>query len=206
MMDDEHSIFAPTIGDQQEFEDDIYKKWFRTKDRSGFLSLRGWLEAGKVSVDIGETSGQGLQNNTMVWTNAVELVVYLKAIYDGNGASLFPAPRGSEGSPETFTYYGGATVDGKPISRILKIEHWSTIKDGKKLYDSSGFAWKCGHFGARKADSGAFIPDMTQSLSQNKIKVSRREMAEIFYRLDMVIQGFVAREEDSLRSLNGNKK
>lgn len=204
-MDDDLAIFAPQE-DQKDFEDDIFKKWFRTREKSGFLSLRGWLEAGKVSVDIGETGGKGLQNNTMVWTNAIELAVYLRAVYDGKATSLFPAPRGSEGSAETFTYYGGATVDGKPVSRILKVEHWSTIKDGKKIYDSNAFAWKCGHFGARKADSGAFIPDMTQSLSQNKIKVTRKEMAEIYYRLDMVIRGFAARSEDSLRSLNGNNR
>lgn len=204
-MEDDLDIFAPQDEGRENFKDDLYKKWFRTKDRNGFIAVREWLDAGKISVDIGEVREGGLKNHTMAWANAVELVVYLKAVVDGNASELYPAPKGG-GSPETFTYYGGATIDGKPVSRILKVEHWSTMKGDQKVFDASGFAWKCGHFAARKQDSGAFIPDMSKPLSQNKIKVSKKEMAEIFYRLDLTIRSYVAKEDDPMRGLNGNKR
>lgn len=203
-MSDPLDVFFPkeeelAQGDRDNIADDVFKKWFRSKDKSGFLSLRTWLDAGKVSVDIGETGNQGLKSNTQVWANAVEMVTYLRAVYDGKGKAIF-------GPHETFMHYGGATVDGKPVSRILKIEHWSTGSGDNKKYDESAFAWKCGHFEARKAESGAFIPDMSKSLSQNLIKVTRKEMAEVYYRLDLAINAFATQTEDVFKALNGNKK
>lgn len=190
---------------KQQFDDDVFKKWFRTKDRSGFLSMRTWLEAGKVSIDIGETNQSGSINNTQVWTNAIELAVYLKAVRDNIATSLFPGDNKLQ--PETFTYYGGGQHDGRPISRILKVEYWSTTNaDRTKTYNESAFAWKGGHFEARKTESGAFIPDMSKSISRNSIKISRLEMAEMSYRLDLALSGFVAKENDAFRSLNGNRK
>lgn len=205
---DELDLFLPpdegSDTKKDNFDDDVYKKWFRSKDKSGFLAIRTWLEAGKVSIDIGETGGQGLKGNTQVWTNAVELVTYLRAVYDGKGPALYPRQKNSP--EESFVYYGGGQLDGKPVSRILKVEHWSTGSGDSKSYDASSFAWKCGHFAARKAESGAFIPDMSKSLSQNMIKVSRREMAEMYYRLDLAINTFAAQNADVFRALNGNNK
>jgi len=196
MSDDSLDIFLPQEGAEtptksEQFEDDIYKKWFKTKSKSGFLAVRTWLDAGKVSIDIGETGGEGLRGNTQVWTNAIELVVYLRALYDGNATRLY--------ENETFTYYGGGQVNGQPVSRILKIAHWSKE-------DTTAFAWKCGHFEARKADSGAFIPDMNKNLSLNLIKMTRKEMAEIYYRLDLDIQSYAAKNENAFLALNGNKR
>lgn len=189
---------------RDDFEDDVYKKWFRTKDRSGFLAIRTWLDAGKISVDVGELGQEGLKGNTQVWANAIDLALYTRAVYDDRATALFPSQRNT--SPETFVYYGGGQIDGKPVSRILKIEHWSTGSGDSKSYDASAFAWKCGHFAARKTDSGAFIPDMSKGLSQNSIKVSRLEMAEISYRLNVAINAFAARTDDAFRALNGNKR
>lgn len=191
-------------GSRDNFEDDVYKKWFRTKDRSGFLAIRGWLDAGKISVDVGELGNDGLKGNTQVWANAIDLAVYLRAVYHDKATALYPSQRNT--SPEAFVYYGGGQIDGKPVSRILKIEHWSTGSGDKKSYDASAFAWKCGHFAARKTESGAFIPDMSKSLSQNSIKVSRVEMAEISYRIDLALAAFASQEDDAFRALNGNKR
>lgn len=189
---------------RQDFEDDIYKKWFRSKDRSGFLTLRHWFEAGKVSIDVGELSGEGLKGNTQVWTNAIALGTYLRSVTNGTAALLYPAQRGT--SAEAFVYYGGGKIDGRPVSRILKVEHWSTGSGENRRYDESAFAWKCGHFVARQTDSGAYIPDMSQSLSQNSIRVTRTEMAEMSYRLDIALHSFAARTDDVMRALNGNRQ
>lgn len=190
----------------EEFQDDVYKKWFKTGSKSGFISINTWFEAGKVSVDIGETGAGSLKGNTKVFTNAIEIATYLRAVYDGNAATLYPERRDGP-TAESFVYYGGGQIEGKPVSRILKIHHWATGKGENKSFDTSAFVWKCGHFQARKTDSGAFIPDMSKpALSVNLIKVTRKEMAEIHYRMDLALHAFAAREQDLFRSLNGNRR
>jgi len=194
---------AQPLPAKKNYEDDIYKKWFRTKSKSGFLSIRGALNIGKVAIDIGETGSDSLKSSTMVYANAVDLAVFLRAVTEGRGKDLFPKNRDSP-SPEGFTHYGGSKNDGKVISRLFKIHHWQTGSGDNKSFDSSAFVWKCGHFEGRETDSGAFVPDMSKALGANLIKVSRREMATISYRLDLAIQAFAARTEDPFRSLNGN--
>lgn len=191
--------------EDRQFEDDLYKKWFRTGSKSGFLSVRPWFDAGKVSVDIGETGGDGLKGNTLVWTNAIELATFLRAVVNGTAPSLYPRRTGAP-TPESYLYYGGGSQDGKPISRILKINHWQTGSGDEAKFDASSFVWKCGHFQARKSQQGAFIPDMSKPLSMNLIKVTRKEMAEISYRLDLALTAFVLTEKEAFRALNGNKR
>lgn len=190
---------------QQEFEDDIYKKWFRTKSQSGFLAVRGWLEAGKVSVDIGELGEGGLKGNTNCFTNAVQLAVYLRAVVEGRAAELYPPGNGAP-SPESFVYYGGGNTKTGPVSRILKIHHWKKGTGDSATYDASSFVWKCGHFGARTTQSGAFVPDYNKVLSTNLIKVTRQEMAEVSYRLDLALQAFTATHANAFKALNGNNR
>jgi len=189
----------------EQYEDDIFKKWFKTGQKSGFLALNGWLDAGKVSVDIGEIGQGELKSSTKVWTNAIDLSVYLKAVYEGKGKTLYPAYKEAP-TDESFIYYGGGKMDGKPVGRVLKVHHWQTGSGDNKSYDSRAFVWKSGHFPAKQTDSGAFIPDMNNPISTNLIKVSRLEMAQMHYRLNLAIQEFASSNTDFLRALNGNKR
>lgn len=187
--------------DETHFEDDIYKKWFKTKSRSGFLSLRQWLEAGKVSIDIGEVNGKELQN-TLVWANAIQLAIYLRSIAQNTALVLYPQTN-STPSPESFVHFGGSNTDKGPVSRILKIHYW---KQGDS-YDGTAFSFKCGHFKARTSSSGAFIPDMSAPLSTNMIKMSRTEMADMSYRIDLAIQHFAFKYDgDVFSALNGHTR
>lgn len=184
--------------DDGEFPDSVYKKWYRAKNRSGFLSLDTWLEAGKVSVDIGEVTQA--TSNTKVWCDAVEFATYLRAVATGNAKELYPARSGLS-TPEGFVYYGGGEVEGRKVSRILKVVYWG----GQDNYDSSAFNYKAGHFAATVNDQGAYIPNMKEPLSVNMIKVSRAEVAQMSYRLDIAIQRFAnIYDGDVFRALNGN--
>jgi len=193
--------------DNKKFDSDIFKKWFKTKDRSGFLSVNGWLEAGKMSIDIGELGQGELKSSTKVWSNAVELATFLKAVRDGLGAQLYPKTRPNADLDESFIYYGGGKMDDKPVSRILKVHHWEYGSKDNRQHDSNAFAWKTAHFAAKQSQSGAYVPDMSKGpLSLNMIKVSRLEMAEISYRVDLAINSFAARNDNIFRMLNGEDR
>lgn len=156
----------------------VYKKWFRTRDKSGFLTLEAWWDADKISVDVGSTEGKDLKGSTKVWTNIEPLLTYLTAVRDGRAAALYPKKeKAGAPSPEAFVYYGGGQMDGKPVSRILKIHYWGAGSDSEG--DASSFVVKTGHFEARLADSGAFIPNLSKPLSTNLIKLTHLEIAEI---------------------------
>lgn len=193
-MSDEYDDEHQTGTAEQDFGTDLYKKWFKSGDRSGFLSLRPWLDVGKIAVDIGELKGKQLVSNTQVWANIVDLAAYLKAVTEGVAKTLYPAnERGGVPTAEGFTYYGGGRMEGKVVSRILKIHYWEN-KD--ETYDERGFAWKTGHFAGRESDTGAIIPDMKSCLSMNMIKMSRQDMAAANLRLQLTLAGHAARNED----------
>ena len=190
---------APPI-DSEQRNDELYKKWFRSRDRVGFLSLRHWLTAGKVAIDIGEASGGSLTGATMVWTNALALASYLRAVSSGQGQLIYPA---GKQPAESYIYYGGGSdKDGKPISRVLKVVYW-TADD-----PSSGFAWKTGHFPATRTSTGAYQPDMSSPISTNLIKISRAEMAEMSLRLELALQAFAVGRDpgEVLASLSGTRR
>jgi hypothetical protein len=186
--DDEHQ------NQEQDFGTDLYKKWFKSGDRSGFLSLRPWLEAGKISVDIGELKGKQLVSHTQVWANVVDLAAYLKAVTEGTAKVLYPAnEKQGVQTAEGFTYYGGGSMDGKIVSRILKVNYW---QNSDNSYDERSFAWKTGHFAGRESGTGAIIPNMKECLSMNMIKLSRQDMAAANLRLQLTLSGHAARNED----------
>lgn len=168
---------------------DLYKKFFKTKSAGGFLALRGWLEVGKVSVDIGEVAvNGGLVSNTVVWAPAISLAAYLKAVANNTAERLYPAdPRKKLDLPESFIYYGGSITENGPVSRIIKVSHW---------HESGGkaFEWKAGHFRASATESGAFVPDLTKEISLNRIKIERSEMAEMSYMIDLALQALTNNE------------
>lgn len=173
----------PVSDDKPKYNNTLYKKWFKSKSQSGFVSIRPWFQGMKFSVDIGKTSPEGkLLSNTNCFLDAVDFAAYLKAIVNGTAVSNFPAnERMGTNTPESFVSYGGGNVNGQPISRIFKSQYWQSGES----YDQSAFMWKIGHFKARKADSGAFIPDMKSPLSVDSIKVTRQDIVSISYLLDL---------------------
>jgi hypothetical protein len=184
----------PTQNDKKEYDAPLYKKWFRSKTQSGFLSIRPWFVGMKFNIDIGKTNPDGkLESSTSCFVDAVDFAAYLKSIVNGTGALNYPAnERAGTTTPESFVSYGGAIINNQPVSRILKIQYW-TANDN---VDSSAFIWKSGHFKARKSDSGAFIPDMKSPISVDSIKVSRQEMVGISYLLDLCLQSHVTNNID----------
>lgn len=194
------------MSDQEEKDwgEDLYKKWFRTSGRGGFLSLRPWWEAGKISIDIGEVNGAGeLQGHTNVWCGIINLGLYLKAVYDGHAERLYPKKdRDGLPSAEAFVYYGGASTADGDVARILKIHHWMS----GDTPDPSAFAWKTGIFVGKKGPTGAYIADMSKPKSTNLIKVSRLEMAEMHYRIDMALSAYAAQTAEWMSQFNGRRK
>lgn len=176
--------------DNKEYQQDLYKKWFRSKTQSGFLAIKPWFKALKMKVDIGKTSAEGkLISSTNVFVDAVDFGAYLRAINNGTAANIYPAnDRLGIPTAEGFASYGGATIDGKPVSRIFKAHYWM---QGETV-DPTAFVFKCGHFAARKSDSGAFIPDMKQLISVDSIKVTRQDIASISYLIDLSMVSYVS--------------
>lgn len=169
--------------DKPKYSNTLYKKWFRSKTQSGFVSIRPWFQGMKFSIDIGRTNPDGkLESSTNCFLDAVDFAAYLKAIVNGTAISNFPAnDRLGTSTPESFVSYGGGNINGQPVSRIFKAQYWQS---GDNV-DSSAFIWKAGHFKARKSDSGAFIPDMKSPISVDSIKVSRQDIVSISYLLDL---------------------
>ena len=178
----------------KEFTTDLYKKWFRSKTQSGFLSIKPWFEGMKFKIDIGKTSPEGkLISSTNVYVDAFDFAAYLKSIASGNAVTNYPAnDRSGSPSPEGFASYGGADINGKPVSRIFKAHYW---QNGDS-FDSTSFAWKCGHFAAKKSDTGAFIPDLKNAISVDFIKVTRQDICSISYLLDLSLTAYVANNPD----------
>jgi hypothetical protein len=180
--------------DNKEFQQDLYKKWFRSKTQSGFLAIRPWNEALKMKIDIGKTSPEGkLLSSTAVFVDSIDFAAYLRSIANGTAVVNYPSnERMGVPTSEGFVSYGGTTLDGKPISRIFKAHYWQT----GETVDSTAFVWKCGHFAARKSDSGAFIPDMKSPLSVDQIKVTRQDICSISYLMDLSMISHVTNNQD----------
>ena len=180
---------------QKEYEKDLYKKWFRSKTQSGFLSIRPWYQGLKFKLDIGKTSPEGkLLSSTMVFLDAIDFSAYLNSVVSGTASVNFPAnDKTGIPTPEGFVSYGGGIIESKPISRIFKAHYW---QNSDNTYDTNAFIWKSGHFAARKTDSGAFIPDMKSVLSVDSIKVTRTEIASISHMLNLSLISHVTNKSD----------
>jgi hypothetical protein len=180
--------------DKPKYNNNLYKKWFKSKTQSGFVSIRPWFQGMKFSIDIGKTNSDGkLESSTNCFVDAVDFGAYLKSI--ANNTALFNFPSNEKmgvSTPESFVSYGGSVVDGQPISRIFKSQYWQS----GETFDSTAFMWKIGHFKARKSDSGAFIPDMKSPLSVDSIKVTRQEIVSISYIVDLSLVSHVVNNTD----------
>lgn len=176
--------------DKPKYANNLYKKWFKSKSQSGFVSIRPWFQGMKFSIDIGKTNPSGkLESNTNCFVDAIDFAAYLRSIVTNTATFNFPSnERLGLNTPEAFVSYGGTTLQsGQQISRIFKCQYWQS---GETI-DSSSFIWKAGHFKARKSDTGAFIPDMKSPLSVDSIKVTRQEIVSISYLLDMSLISYV---------------
>jgi len=174
----------------KEYKTELYKKWFKSKSQSGFLSIKPWFEGMKFKIDIGKTSSEGkLLSSTNVYVDAMDFAAYLNAIVFGTASTIYSANE-KLGLPsgESFASFGGADINGKPVSRIFKSHYW---QNGDS-FDSNAFVWKCGHFGARKSETGAFIPDYKSPLSVDFLKVSKQEICSISYLLNISLFGYVS--------------
>lgn len=180
---------------QKEYEKDLYKKWFRSKTQSGFLSIKPWYQGLKFKVDIGKTSPDGkLISSTMVYLDAIDFSAYLNSVVSGTALTNYPSnDRTGVPTAEGFVSYGGGIIESKPISRIFKSHYW---QNSDNSFDNGAFVWKCGHFAARKTDSGAFIPDMKSVISVDSIKVTRAELASIAHMLNLSLISHVTNKSD----------
>lgn len=178
--------------DDKKYTTELYKYWFSYNGRGGFCSLTPWLEAGKISIDVGslkESNGKTqLEGHTQLWCNTLDLYAFLAAVANDTAPRYYPAqPKAGNGmdNPECFIYYGGGMMDNKVVSRILKIHYWQD-KNGTATPDA--FAWKTGHYQGTRNATGAIMPDMSKGISQNLIKIPRLEMVKMYHRLHFTIQ------------------
>jgi hypothetical protein len=193
---DETPVIEENTDNDKKITPDLYKKWFKSPNASGFLSVKPLLNIGKFRIDIGATGqDSSLKSHTETFVDAVLFAVYLRSIVAGTAETLYLA-NAKLGVPtnEGIAFYGGGKgQDGKPISRIFKSHWW---RKGENEYDRSSFVFKCGHFKANQSSSGAFLPDMSSPLSTDSIKVTRIEMAEISYRVDLAISGYASSNQE----------
>jgi hypothetical protein len=180
--------------EEKKYDQDLYKKWFRSKTQSGFLSIKPWYQGLKFKIDIGKTSPEGkLLSSTMVFVDAIDFAAYLRSVCNLTAPTLFPQnDKGGVPTAEGFVSYGGGIIEQKPVSRIFKSHYW---QNGES-FDSTAFVWKCGHFAARKTESGAFIPDMKSPISVDSIKVTRQDLLSISYMLDLSLVSHVTNNSD----------
>ncbi len=183
----EHAL-EPDTTDNKPNVPDLYKKWHTR----GFLSVKPLLHIGKFRIDIGAMDEKKtLTGHTEVFVDSILFATYLRAVANGQGIMIYRAnPRTSVPTDEGVTFYGGGKIDGKPISRIFKSHYWAK---GKNEYDINAFVFKAGHFEANESSSGAFMPNMDKPLSTDFIKMTRQEMAELSYRVDLCLNSFAAR-------------
>jgi hypothetical protein len=185
---DEEQIVVET--NDKKIIPDLYKKWFKSPSASGFLSIKPILSIGKFRIDIGATGQDAsLKSHTETFVDSILFATYLQTVTSGRGEVIYPANQKlGVTTSEGIVFYGGGTgQDGKPISRIFKSHHW---RKGENEYDQTSFVFKCGHFKANKSSSGAFLPDMSSPLSTDSIKVTRVELAEISYRVDLCLNAY----------------
>lgn len=172
------------------FEGDVYKKWFKKDGQTGFLSIRPWLGAHKLVIDIGKAGDGGLKSNTVCYVDASILGTYLHAVVDGRATKLYSKyEKGMIPTDEGLTLFGGGKKDNQPVSRIFKSHHWQTGKD----FSAHAFVWKCGMFEAEVTKTGAYMPVLAKPISADSIQVTRKEIAEISYRIDQLLFGYAAR-------------
>ncbi len=173
-------ITPDNLNDKTKNNEEIYKIWSRTKEVSRFLSVKYFAQGKKFIIDIGVTdNGSGkLKSSTFVFVDAVILLSYIRAINRGTAPNIYRAsdnPKDQLPCPESIIVFGGGIVEGKPIARVFKTHYWQSGGS----YDPTAFAWKCAHFTAKQSSSGAFIQADSTPISNDSIKMTRKQIAEM---------------------------
>ena len=171
---------------------EVYKKWFRTKDKQGFCSITAWFDAVKVVIDVGEVVGE--VNATKCFVDAYEFLTWAKAVRDGRAEVLYPE-RDQCPTPESFVSFGGSGE----VARVFKAHWWNQGSNNGPKDASRGFAFKCGHFKGRTTGQGAIIPDFQSPVSVNMIKMTHVEIAEIANRLEHALLLWSMKQSDPLK-------
>lgn len=178
----------------QNFDGELYKKWFKAGGQAGFLSITPFRRddrfVGRFIVDVGKVNpnNNSIQSSTKCYVDAVQFLTYLSSVNAGTAKDLFWKRNGTN-SPESFVAYGGS-AGADPVARVFKIEYWGATKD--TIGDNKGFAWKCGHFKGNVTGTGAITAIMSEPIGTDMIKVSRLEMAEICTRVQLAMIGFAS--------------
>lgn len=177
---------------------EVYKKWFKAGSNAGFISVSAWWDAQKFTVDIGsvDPNSNAVKSSTKCFVDMVQLGVYLRSIVQNNAVELYPL-RSQCPSPESFVAFGGSGE----TSRVFKIHYWGAgkDKDGKSVVgNSGGFAWKCGHFVGKVGPQGQIEPVWNERKSADMIRVSRLEMHELSYRVDLALIHLSAQPGDGV--------
>jgi len=206
--EEEPSAPEPTGGgngdggdDEREYKDETL--WMKYNVAGGVgrrCRVSRWMDAGRVIVDISEVDGSSnkLKGGTSAFLKVTPLATWLRAVATGQGRLIYPPIKGSGVStPENFMVYGGGILKGQPVSRVFKAHHWPTSRDDKGVptaFDEGAFMWRTVLYKAKQGDKGQFIPvDMGAPLSTHAIKMTRQEMAEVSYAVDMYQMNMAAR-------------
>ncbi len=180
--------------DPPKHDEELYKKWFRGRDQAGFLSIKPWWKGRKFMVDIGKSdpNSNKLISNTNAFIDAIQLASYVRAVVQGRADRVYPENK-KQGvpTPEGLTVYGGSAKEG--VSRVFKAHYFPTGKD--YAYDSASFRWGVAHYEGKVMGNGAIMPNMEKRLSLDTIKVTRQELEEINYYLELALHGHAARNE-----------
>jgi hypothetical protein len=193
-------IVVDTGTASKDFVEPVYKEWFRSKDRAGFISISPWLTGaegesiGKLTVEIGSVDPhqQKVTSSTRCYPDAVELYTYLNVILYGPnniGHSVYPS-RKFTGSPESFLMFGGSK-GADPVSRVFKVEWWPGEHN-----TGEAFIWKCGSFKGKVTGTGAIEPDFNSPISVDSIKRTRLEMFRIHARLQLLLGSWASNNKN----------
>lgn len=187
--------FIPSAPEESDFQDtEIFKKWSNVGGVRRFCSIRTFLGAGKLGVDVGQATDSGVAA-TLCWTDAVDLSAFLKAIVSG-GSIVYP--------DNEFMSFGGTYVDGKPVSRLLKIAPW--MKGEERASDGSMMV-KTGHFEATVGSAGAFVPNYNNLISQHMVKITPTEFQRMQYMVELaILRHTIAAGDNAFVQLNGQNR
>lgn len=159
---------------QQYKDNEIWKKWIQNKNGGRFCTISVWPEGFKIIIDIGETSTDNkLDSNVKMYVDIAQIYTYLEAVKLGLAHSMFPIEhRNDKAHYDTFISYGGSkSKEGKPSSRILKIQ---TDMENREKY-----LWKGGIFNATISGPGAYKPIFSEKIAEASILLTRIDMANI---------------------------